>query len=156
LRKAVGFLTASGFVSAILLVWGQQWVGGIAAGELDWSSGLGLAWTLVAVLLSLTSSMIALYNYLRADDKEAQVPVRAMYLLAIAFGMAIVDVAQSLCKVLIFLITGYQKMPLWVESLGPAMSVERIFYIAAAAVFVIICIISIVAVKRAAKPLWFS
>jgi len=156
LRKAVGFLTASGFVSAILLVWAQQWVGYIAADELDWSSGLGLAWTLAAVLLSLTSSMIALYNYMRTDDTEAQVPISAMYLLSIAFGMAIVDVAQSLWKAVTFLVTGYQKMPLWVESLGPPVSVEWIFYVAAVVVFVIICIIARAVVKRAVKPLWFS
>ena len=156
MRKAIGFLTASGFVSAILLVWAQQWVSSIGENELEWSRALGLAWTLVAVLLSLTSSVIALRDYLRADEEGAQVSVWAMRCLATAFGMAIVAVAQSLCKSLIFLATGYQAMPLWIESLGPPVSVEWVFYAGAIVVFVIICIIATVSAKRAAKPLWFS
>lgn len=139
MRKSVVFLAASGFTSAILLVWAQQWISSRTGNAPDWASSLGLIWTYVAVLLSLTSSIIALYNGLKTD--EAQVPTSAMYLLGIAFGMAIVDVGQSLFTNLLFLKTGYSSMPLWIETLSPCVPVEWIFYISASIVFVIILVV---------------
>lgn len=152
MRKSVGFLAASGFVSAILLVWAQQWIGYRTGNVPDWTSSLGLAWTYVALLLSLTSSVIALYSYFRTDD--AQVPISATYLLGIAFGMAIVDVGQSLSTNLIYLATGHASMVIWIESLNPCVPVELVFYIAAAVVIVVILIVVVSVVKSITKPRW--
>ena len=153
MRRPVGFLAASGFVSAILLVWAQQWIGNRTGNAPDWASSLGLIWTYVAVLLSLISSIIALYNYLKTD--EDQVPISAMYLLGIAFGMAIADVSQSLFTNLLFLTTGYASMPSWIESLGLCVPVECVFYISASIVIVIILVVVISVVRCITKPRWF-
>ena len=79
-----------------------------------------------------------------------------MCLLGIAFGMAIVDVGQSLFTNLLFLVkTDYSSMPVWIESLGLCVPVEWVFYILASIVLVVIIVIVRVFVNRIAKPCWF-
>ena len=150
MRKSVGFLAASGLLSAILLVWAQQWISSRTGNAPDWGSSLGLIWTYVAVLLSLTSSMIALYSYLKAA--EAQVPISAMYLLGMAFGMAVVDIGQSLCSNLLFLTTTAPSMPDWLARFFSYEQVKRGFYISAPIVLLIIFFIVRSFVNRITEP----
>ena len=113
MRKPAGYLTASGFLSAILLVWAQLWFGSRTAGAQDWASSLGLAWTFTAVLLSLTGS-ISVFIYgiqKRINRSNTYVPTWTLWLLLVSMGMAIITVTQSIASNIVFLVTKKASLP---------------------------------------------
>jgi len=146
-RKSVGFLTASGFLSAILLVWAQLWISS-RGNVFDWASSLGLIWTYTAVLLSVIASVIAIYNDLKRA--EAQVPNSAICLLVIAFGMAVIDIGQSIGSRLVFVVADAPSIPDWL-SRYTSYNVEYVSYITAAIVLSIIILIAVFFTRRISR-----
>ena len=99
MRSTIGFLTASGLLSAVLLVWAQLWINTrVTPNTPSWSSSYGLIWTYLAVFISLIASVIVIFNDIknRSSTLAPKAPWLAVNLLSIAFCMAIVDVAASI------------------------------------------------------------
>lgn len=147
MRRSVGFLTASGFLSAILLVWAQLWISS-RGNVFDWASSLGLIWTYIAVLLSLIASVIAIYSDLKRA--RTQVPNPAICLLVIAFGMAVIDVSQSIGSRLVFVAANASSIPDWL-SRYTSYSVEYVCYVTAAIVLSIIILIAVLLTNRISR-----
>jgi len=102
------FLTASGVLIGVLLVWAQLWASSYAERddqswmvrlahaqkkERPWTVELGLVWTYVSVLLAMLSFAGGGYSYFTQGHN---VPPAAMGLFIAAFLMTILNVAQSL------------------------------------------------------------
>jgi len=103
------FVTATGFLAAILLVWAELWVG-IYKPHLPETVSLGLIWTYLAVILALTASGRAVYSWLGSRTKAIfKVEGLSIGLLVATFIMTLVDVGQSLCSVVI---KSYRGIPL--------------------------------------------
>jgi len=113
-----GFLTASGLLSAILLVWGQLWFQLRSDRSPDWANSFGLIWTFIAVLLSLLASGVAMHKLLTVrDSRHYEVPKIAVGLFSAAIMMAIIDILQSLFSNVVYTIFGSGSIPIWFEDL---------------------------------------
>ena len=118
MRKTVGYLTASGFLSAILIFWAQLWFSLKPDGGFDWASSLGLAWTYLAVILALVGSVAVVIQDLAShhETDEEIVPHWTIWLLGIAIGMALVDILLSLISNILHLVNGAASIPYWMQN----------------------------------------
>lgn len=97
------FLTAAGFLAAILLVWAQSWIN---AYEPPWPETvyLGLMWTYSAVIVAVLASALAILSWFRErtsiNFKYFTVQGCPIALLVAAFIMTVMDVGQSLVSVI--------------------------------------------------------
>ena len=100
------FLTASGVLIGVLLVWAQLWASSYPKRDDNhrpWTVELGLVWTYVSVLLAMLSFGWSGYYYF---TQRYDVPPVAMGLFIAAFLMTVLNVAQSLVSNLYKLIKG--------------------------------------------------
>ena len=99
------FLVATGFLAAILLVWGQLWVSSYPAEDVPETVYLGLIWTYLAVVVALAAFAWAGWSWSREDfGKDFRVPDWPFGLLVATLIMAGINVGQSIISVAIKLI----------------------------------------------------
>jgi hypothetical protein len=91
------FLTATGFLAAILLVWAQSWISIYKPKCLPRTVGLGLTWTYLTVVVALVAFACAGWCWWKAGFKENfQVANWSVGLLVSVLIMTGIDVGQSL------------------------------------------------------------
>ena len=99
-----GFITAAGFLAAILLVWAQLWIRTYDEKFREsLNVRLGLFWTIFAILLALLAFSYALF-YQFDVGREENVPGVAIGLFVASLIMALLGVGQSFTSVFIKLV----------------------------------------------------
>lgn len=91
------FLTANGFLAAILLVWNRLRVTGLQANgrqNTDWAAGIGLAWGYGAALAALAALAISLGDGVFFGAADGIPPVAATFAL-VALSTAVVQAVVS-------------------------------------------------------------
>jgi len=95
------FLTATGFIAAILLVWAQTW-DDMYAVPLPDTVYIGLIWTYLAVLIDIIAFALAGYSYLKDENKKSfQVSGLPVSLLISAIIMTVINIYQTIISVFI-------------------------------------------------------
>ena len=91
------FLTATGFLAAILLVWGQLWISAYPVESRPETVYLGLIWTYLAVFVALLAFAWGGWSYLRMHCKQDfQVRGLPIGLLVAVLLMTGINVGQSI------------------------------------------------------------
>ncbi len=149
------FLTATGFLAAILLVWAQSWIN---IYEPPWPETvyLGLMWTYSAVIVAVLASALAILSWFRErtsiNFKDFTVRGCPIALLVAAFIMTVIDVGQSLVSVTIKLYKPIQLDRPLIELATPIARFGGIIFIFGIIAFIIG--MSQLGIKRN-KRLWF-
>ena len=103
------FLAATGFLAAILLVWGQLWVSTYAIEGVPATYYLGLAWTYLAVIVALAAFAWAGWSWSRARfEEDFQVTGWPVGLLVAALIMTGIDVGQSIVSAAIKIVGPFE------------------------------------------------
>jgi len=102
----VSFLTATGFLTAILLVWGQLWLNSYPAEERPTTVHSGLLWTYLSVLVALIAFCWAGYLGFLQGDEELEIRGVPIALFVTALFMTFLNVGQSIMSVIVKIMKG--------------------------------------------------
>ncbi len=96
------FLTATGFVVTILLVWTQSWISIYKPEPLPMTVGLGLMWTYLTVVAAMATFFLAgLAGWKASFRKDFRVRGLPLGMLVSVLIMTVIEVGQSLILVAI-------------------------------------------------------
>jgi len=134
------FLTATGFLAAILLVWAQSWLNIYETPCVTATVAIGLIWTYLAVVLAMAAFALAGWRWSEEKPKNFQVTGLPFGLLVSVLIMAIIDVGQSLFFTAIKFVRGlpfHKPMP-ELETILQTYPLYSIIFVVLIAVFIIL------------------